>query len=131
MDIINELTSNAKKSPSEKVIEEVVPLLVEGEAMVRAFNVLGDVFVFTDRRLILIDKQGLAEKKVEYLSLPYRSITLFSVETAGAFDLDSELKIWVSGAHTPIKWEFPQGTDIVSVQRTLAERVLHEPRGAA
>ncbi|MDX1762823.1 MAG: PH domain-containing protein [bacterium] len=131
MDSINEVTSNAKKSLSQKLLEEVALLLVEGEAVLQAFNILGDVFAFTDQRLILIDKQWLTGKKVEYLSLPYRSITLFSVETAGALGLDSELKIWVSGTHTPIKWEFPQGTDIVTVQRMLAEGVLRKPRDTA
>ena len=131
MDSINEVTSNAKKSLSQKLLEEVALLLVEGEAVLQAFNILGDVFAFTDQRLILIDKQWLTGKKVEYLSLPYRSITLFSVETAGALGLDCELKIWVSGTHTPIKWEFPQGTDIVSVQRMLAEGVLRKPRDTA
>jgi len=51
------------------------------------------LFVFTNKRLILVDKQGLTGNKVEYHSLPYRIITHFSVETAGHFDLDAELKV--------------------------------------
>ena len=52
-----------------------------------------DLFVFTNKRLILVDKQGLTGNKVEYHSLPYRTITHSRVETAGHFDLDAELKV--------------------------------------
>ena len=63
-------------------------------------------------------------RRVEYLSLPYGSITRFSVETTGTFDRDSELKIWISGEHKPIEREFRKGADILSVQQTLAQHVL-------
>jgi hypothetical protein len=63
-------------------------------------------------------------KKVEYHSIPYRAITHFSVETAGHFDLDAELKIWVSGSDLPIEREFKKGSDISGVQKTLAKYIL-------
>jgi hypothetical protein len=55
------------------------------------------MYVFTNKRLILIDKQGITGRKVDYHSIPYRAITQFKIETAGHFDLDAELKIWISG----------------------------------
>jgi hypothetical protein len=79
--------------------------------------------LFTDRRLILIDKQGITGKKVEYHSVPYRSITHFAVETAGTFDLDAELKIWISGTPTPIEKTFTKGVDIYEVQAILTQFV--------
>ena len=83
-----------------------------------------DLFVFTDKRLILIDKQGITGKKAEYHSIPYKSISHFSVETAGTFDADAELKIYVSSNPNPIQREFKRGTDIIGVQKTLAQCVL-------
>ena len=77
------------------------------------------MFVFTQCRLLLVDRQGLTGKKTEYLSIPYRSITKFSVETAGTFDYDSELKVWVSGDPAPLKKEFKKGTDVVGIQKML------------
>lgn len=79
--------------------------------------------VFTDKRLILVDKQGVTGKKVEYHSIPYKSITHFSVESAGHFDLDAELKIWISGTNEPISKEFKKDKNIYDVQRTLAKYV--------
>jgi hypothetical protein len=60
-----------------------------------------DTFVFTNKRLIFVNRQGVTGKKVEYQSIPFRNITRFSIETAGAFDLDAELKMWLTGADNP------------------------------
>lgn len=67
-------------------------VLITGETVSLAFKLVRDLIVFTDFRLILVDKQGMTGKKVEYKSIPYRSISRFSVETSGHFDLDAELK---------------------------------------
>jgi hypothetical protein len=89
-----------------------------------AYRVLRDEFIFTDKRLILIDKQGITGKKVEYHSIPYKSITHFSVETAGHFDMDSEMKIWISSTEEPIEKEFKKGTNLVAIQQAMASFVL-------
>ena len=80
-----------------------------------------DLIVFTDKRLLLVDKQGITGKKIEYHSVPYKAISHFSIETAGRFDLDAELKIWISGAATPtISKQFRKDDSIYDVQRVLA-----------
>ncbi len=99
-------------------------LLVEGEQLVKGFRIIRDLFIFTNMRLILIDKQGLTGKKAEYHSIPYKSISHFSVETAGTFDMDAEMKIYISGNMTPIEREFKRGTDIKGVQKTLAQFIM-------
>ncbi|MEE2952304.1 MAG: PH domain-containing protein [Pseudomonadota bacterium] len=95
-------------------------LLVEGERVTHAFRVVRDSFVFTDRRLIIIDIQGMTGSKVDYRTIPYRAIVGFSVETAGTFDFDAELKIWVSGSPAPIEKTLKRGTDMRAIQRCLA-----------
>lgn len=99
-------------------------VLIDGEAPQIAFRVIRDFFVFTQWRIILVDIQGLTGSKVDYTSIPYRAITRFSVETAGTFDLDSELKIWVSGSSTPIQKTLKKGTDVRGIQRALATGIL-------
>jgi len=99
-------------------------LLADGEQVVRAFKIVRDMFVFTNKRLLLIDKQGMTGKKAEYHSIPYRSISHFSVETAGTFDGDAEMKIYISSNPNPIEREFKRGADIIGVQRTLAQYLL-------
>ena len=124
MGLLDAISGNATEIDGKALQTEIGPVLVPGETIEQAFKVVRDLYVFTNRRLILVDKQGLSGKKVEYLSIPYKSITRFAVETAGRFDRDSELKIWVSGDHAPIQKDFRKGTDIVGLQQTLATRVL-------
>ena len=94
--------------------------MIDGETTEIAFKVIGDFFVFTQYRLILVDLQGITRSKAEYLSIPYKSIVRFSVETAGTFDLEAELKIWVSGDSAPIQKTLKKGTDVRGVQRAIA-----------
>ncbi len=118
------LFGNASEVDIKSVQKHLEDLLVEGEQVVKAFRVIRDMFVFTDKRLILIDKQGLTGKKAEYHSIPYKSISHFSVETAGTFDMDAELKIYITGNMNPIEREFRRGADIKGVQQTLAQYIM-------
>jgi hypothetical protein len=87
------------------------------------FVLYRDVFLFTTRRLILIDKQGLTGKKIEMKSMPYKSISRYSLETAGTFDLDAELKIWISSENLPsVSKKFSKAVDVYKVQRLLASK---------
>ena len=89
------------------------------------FKLVRDTFIFTNKRLILVDIQGLTGSKTEYTSVAYKSISRFSVETAGTFDLDAELKIWVSSeVHPSIKKQFNKSVNVYEVQRVLAHHVL-------
>jgi hypothetical protein len=118
------LFGNAAEINAKELQKDLEATIVEGETVVKAFKILRDLFIFTDRRLLLIDKQGLTGKKVEYHSIPYKSISHFSVETAGTFDMDAEMKIYISGNSVPIQREFKRGTDIIGVQKVLAGFIL-------
>jgi hypothetical protein len=121
---ISNLRGNANEIDVAKVQAKLEPVLVPGESIGRGFKIFRDMFIFTDYRLIMIDKQGLTGSKVSYHSILYRNITQFSVETAGSFDADFELKIWVSGGEMPITKEFTKGTDVVGIQKYLAHCVF-------
>lgn len=98
-------------------------LLGDGEVMEIGFKVMRDVFVFTNRRLILVDKQGITGRKSEYLSIPYSKISMYSIETAGHFDLEAELKIWVSSYSEPIEKKFNRKVNVYDLQKVLATHV--------
>jgi hypothetical protein len=115
---------NATEADAKAIQKDLDELLADGEQVVKAFKIVRDLFVFTDHRLILIDKQGVTGKKAEYHSIPYRSITHFSVETAGTFDMDAEMKIYVGSSSMPIERQFKRGTNLVGVQKTLAQQVF-------
>ena len=124
MGLLDGLMGNASEIDLAKIEGDFARVLAGGERIEKAYQLIRDLFVFTNKRLILVDRQGLTGNKVEYHSLPYRSITHFSVETAGHFDLDAELKVWVSGNPLPIQKRFNKQLNIYDVQSVLAGYVL-------
>jgi len=121
--LLDGIIGNASRVDPAVAAQEYGRLLAQGEQVQAAYQLVRDAFLFTDRRLILVDKQGMTGRKVEYHTVPYRSITHFSVETAGKFDLDAELKIWLSGSPTPIAKQFGKGVDVYEVQALLSHYV--------
>jgi hypothetical protein len=115
---------NASKIDPSKIQDEFSQILAPGERVEHAYQLIRDYFVFTDKRFVLVDKQGLTGSKVAYHSIPYRSITHFSIETGGTFDLDAELKIWISSTAEPIQKRFNKWLSIYEVQAVLASYVL-------
>ncbi|PTX61337.1 PH (Pleckstrin Homology) domain-containing protein [Melghirimyces profundicolus] len=125
MGIFDGLMGNASEVDVDQAQKEFGHLLASSESIEKSYILIRDMFLFTNKRLILVDKQGLTGKKVSYLSVPYRSITRFSIETAGHFDLDAELNIWVSGHDQPvIQKQFNKKLNIYDLQSVLAEYVL-------
>ena len=117
--------SHVKLRPvNDNAFEKMVaPILVSGEEIVRCFQSIRDGVVFTDKRIITINVQGLTGKKKDFTSLPYNKIQAFSVETAGAFDLDSELELWFSGMGR-VKLEFIGATDVAYLCKMISQQVL-------
>lgn len=120
MGLLSGLLGNASAVDIGEAEKELSRILLPGEEVHRAYRVIRDLFIFTARRLILVDRQGMTGKKVAYMSIPYKAIRFFSVESAGTFDLDSELRIWIAGMPAPIQRQFPKGDTIYEVQAPLA-----------
>jgi hypothetical protein len=96
---------------------------VQGEQLVSAFKGLRDFVVFTNKRAIAVNAQGITGKKRDYTSLPYSKIQAFSVETAGNFDLDAELDLWFSGLGM-VRFEFKGKVDIRTLANLIGTYVL-------
>lgn len=125
MGIFSSLLGNAGAIENGKLEKDFGKLLISSESIEVGFKLIRDTFIFTNKRLIIVDVQGLTGKKMEYFSVTYRSISRFSIETAGSFDLDAELKIWISGEQTPsVTKKFNKSVDIYEVQKVLAQFTL-------
>ena len=124
MGFLDGVLGNSSKIDPAKIQIEFSQILSKGEQVEHAYQLVRDYFVFTNKRFVLVDKQGLTGSKVEYHSIPYKNITHFSIETAGTFDLDAELKIWISGTTVPIQKQFNKKLSIYEVQAVLAQYVL-------
>jgi hypothetical protein len=114
-----------KLSPvdADKVEGRVGPLLVDGERIVAAFKAIRDSVVFTNKRVIAINVQGIMGKKVDFTSLPYSKVQAYSIETAGTFDFDSELDLFFSGIGK-VRFELKGSYDIVGLSKLIAGYIL-------
>ena len=121
--MLDGLMGNASEVDPAGMNQEFAQVLAPGERIEKAYQLIRDSFLFTNKRLILVDRQGFTGKKVEYHSIPYSKITHFSIETAGHFDRDAELKIWISGAPGPIQKQFNKKLSIYDLQAVLASYV--------
>jgi len=125
MGLVSSLMGNAGAVEPSMLQEQYGKLFTEGEEVELGFKLVRDVFIFTNRRLILVDVQGLTGKKTSYLSVGYKSISRFSLETSGHLDLDAELKIWLSGEDSPtIDKQFNKKVDVYGLQKLLASHVM-------
>lgn len=125
MGLFSALLGNAGAVNQETLVKEYGKLLITGEEIELGFKLIRDTFIFTNKRLILIEKQGIIGSKIEYKSITYKSISRFSIETAGTFDLEAELKIWVSSEANPsIVKQFNKSVNVYDVQNVLAHHVL-------
>lgn len=116
---------NLKPIETDSVREEVNALLVEGETVELAFQTIRDQLVFTNKRIIAIDVQGLTGKRKSYSSMPYSRIQYFSIQTPGFAEIlpDSELTLFFSNNFTA-RFEFVGHVDIGRIGRMISEYVL-------
>ena len=125
MGLFSALLGNAGSISQETLLNDYGKLLISDEEIELGFKLIRDVFIFTNKRMILVEKQGLTGSKIDYKSITYKSITRFSIETAGPFDLEAELKIWVSSEQLPsIVKQFNRAVNVYDVQKVLATYAL-------
>lgn len=121
MGIFNTLLGNATSVDVQDIVYKLKDIFYEGEEVCYAFSYVRDMFLFTSGRLIFIDKQGVTGKKTEFYSIPYKSISRFSIETTGHLDDDSEIKIWINGVAEPIVKQLSGNKNLEEVQKVMAK----------
>ncbi len=103
--------------------ELIAPLLTANEYILSSYRSIRDGVVFTNKRAISINVQGVTGKKKDFTSLPYAKIQVYSVESAGMFDIDSELELWFSTLGQ-VRFEFTGQVDVASICRAISEHTL-------
>lgn len=116
---IIKLTMTNETGPAQ----DVEPLLVKNETIIRTYKSVRDYVMFTNKRIIAVNVQGITGKKKDFTSLPYSRIQVFSIETSGHFDLDSELELYFSSIGK-IKFEFVGNCNIADIGKIIGTFVL-------
>jgi hypothetical protein len=112
-----------KLKKNNEYAEKVTALLLDGELIIDAYKSMRDGVVFTSKRIIAVNVQGITGSKKDYTSIPYKNIVAYSIETSGTFDLDSELEIYLSSVGK-IKFEFTGQTAIVKISKHISKHLL-------
>ena len=113
-----------KSVQNQNYFDWISPMFVANEQVIGMYQSMPDGIVFTNKRIIAINVQGMSGKKKDFSSLPYSKIQAYSVETAGYFDLDSELELWFSGLGKE-KFEFVSDCNVAEICRIISEFVLN------
>ena len=112
-----------KEVPNQEGQELVGDLLIDEEGIFASFRGMRDMVIFTNRRIISVNVQGITGKKRDFTSLPYSKVQSFSVESAGVFDLDAELDLWFSGLGQ-VRFEFNSKFDVRAFSKYLGHYIL-------
>ena len=112
-----------KKVNNDQFGKMIEDLLIDGEDVIGTYQSIRDGVVFTNKRIIAINVQGITGKKKDFTSIPYSKISTYSLETAGTFDLDAELELYLSGVGK-VKFEFTGSTDVKSICKMISEFTL-------
>ena len=103
--------------------EGIKSLFVPNENTVQVYKGVRDYIVFTNKRIIIVNVQGMTGKKKDFTSIPYKNINTFSIESAGMLDRDCELEIYIS-AIGKLHFEFSGSSNIVAIGQMLANYIL-------
>ncbi len=114
---------NLKEISIAEVRPEVNQLLINDETIIAAFKTIRDQVIFTNRRIFVINVQGITGKKRAYFSYPYSKIQYFGVETAGVLDIDSELVVAFSNG-TILQFDFKSKVDICRISALISHYIL-------
>ncbi|MBR3760829.1 MAG: PH domain-containing protein [Ruminococcus sp.] len=123
IDFQNKLIFKLKQTDNSKYASIIAPLLIEGESIISTYSSMRDGVVFTNKRIMPINIQGITGTKKDISSLPYNKIQAFSVETAGTFDLDSELEVYFSSIGK-VKFEFSGNCNITEIGSIISNFLL-------
>lgn len=123
IDFQNGSVFKLKKVDNGKFNDDLAPLLIAGEQVLGCYQDVRDYVVFTDKRIISVNVQGITGKKKDFTSMPYAKISVFSLETSGTFDLDSELELYFSGVGR-VKFEFRGASEILRIGQIISQYAL-------
>lgn len=112
-----------KLKQNSEYAEKITALLVDNEEIIDSYKSMRDGVVFTSKRIIAVNVQGLTGSKKDFTSIPYKNIVAYSVETSGTFDLDSELEIYLSSVGK-VKFEFTGKTSMVEISKYISKHLL-------
>lgn len=124
MSFINDMIGITIELDQKEMEEKISKFLLENEKLIKGYQIVRDVMILTDKRIIIVDYLGLRGKKIEYQMIPYHKINRLYVETPGNLDTDYTLKIFISGSLEPIEKQIKSDVDIYELNRIIFSHMI-------
>lgn len=125
MDFNSNSLFNLSKVSEDKINKNVSQLLIKGEEVIGVYKTVRDQVVFTDRRIVTVDVEGMTGVKQHIFVIPYKKIQYFSMETQGFMELlpDSKLTVYFSNG-VMVSFDFKGNNDLLEIGRAISEHTL-------
>ena len=114
---------NLKDIELKHVRKEIGELMVNGESILCAFKTIRDQVIFTNKRIFIVNVQDITGKRTSYFSYPYSKVQYYAIETAGVFDIDSELIVAFSNGDI-LHFDFRARVDIREICQAISQYIL-------
>lgn len=123
MDLENRAFLKLRPVQDTRLAHTIGPMLLPQEKILQQYQGIRDGVIFTDRRMIAINTQGVTGKKKMFSVLPYNRIQAYALESAGVLDFDSEMKLWLSGLGC-VTLELLSGADLFALSNLIDQAIL-------
>ncbi len=124
MSFINEMIGVTIELDQKEMEERISRFLLNNETLIKGYQIVRDIMLLTNKRIIIVDYLGLRGKKIEYQMIPYHKINRLYIETPGNLDTDYTLKIFISGSLEPIEKQISSDVDIYELNRIIFSHML-------
>ena len=124
MSFINDMIGITLELNQKEMEEKISKFLLENEKLIKGYQIVRDVMILTDKRIIIVDYLGLRGKKIEYQMIPYHKINRLYIETPGNLDTDYTLKLFISGSLEPIEKQINRDVDIHELNHIIFSHML-------
>lgn len=124
MSFINDMIGITLELDQKEMEEKISKFLLENEKLIKGYQIVRDVMILTDKRIIIVDYLGLRGKKIEYQMIPYHKINRLYIETPGNLDTDYTLKLFISGSLEPIEKQINRDVDIHELNHIIFSHML-------
>lgn len=124
MSIIDGMMGVTLELSEDQMGEIIRDYLLPDEEVEKGYQIIRDLILFTDRRIIIINHAGFTGKKIEYQMIPYKNINRYIIETPGNMDTDYTVKLFLTGSIEPLEKQFRKTVNILELNRLLGSHIL-------
>jgi hypothetical protein len=97
--------------------------LIASEEARAVFVAASGGVIFTDRRILIVQREHLLEERIETISWSWREVRRFAIQEAASGEGHVSIRIWLGEEDHPLHLRANPGTEFGGLQALLVERL--------